>query len=686
MRQDSSITEIKGIGEKTKKLFEKMGVYTVGDILLHFPRNYIQYPHPVPIDEMTAEHMQTEDKLAIVARIERTPVTRSGRRMQVTLLVIGNPGHQIQLIWYRMPYIRNTLTHGKYFVFYGNVHIKDNKFVIEQPVVYTPEAYQEIENCFLPVYTLTSGITNNLMIKTMRQALDEEELLTDFLPGEIRTRRELCEYNYAVKQIHFPDTMERLIEARKRLVFDEFFLFTTNIRCAKSARLNEDNLYRITESGEALHVLKNLPYSLTGAQKKVYSEILNDMGSDKTMNRLIQGDVGSGKTILAFLAMINTAAAGWQSILMAPTEVLARQHYEALTELIDKNRLDFTCVLLTGALTEAKKRDAKEKITSGEADFIIGTHALITDDVEFKNPALVITDEQHRFGVRQRENLSRKGETPHIIVMSATPIPRSLAIILYGDLDISIVDEKPADRLPVKNCVVDDSYRTKAYKFISDEIKKGHQAYIICAMAEESDNDSNLENVVDFSKKLKEAMPETRIEYLHGKMKPAEKNRIMDEFAKRNTDILVSTTVVEVGINVPNATVMMVINAERFGLAGLHQLRGRVGRGKEQSYCIFESNTKNKVTKERLNILKESNDGFYISEQDLKLRGPGDMLGTRQSGDMGFAIGNIYSDASILKMAADTSSILIEKDKELMLEENSGIRDRIRNTDSKINI
>ena len=252
--------------------------------------------------------------------------------------------------------------------------------------------------------------------------------------------------------------------------------------------------------------------------------------------------------------------------------------------------------------------------------------------MKFKNPALVITDEQHRFGVRQRENLSRKGETPHIIVMSATPIPRSLAIILYGDLDISIVDEKPADRLPVKNCVVDDSYRTKAYKFISDEIKKGHQAYIICAMAEESDNDSNLENVVDFSKKLKEAMPETRIEYLHGKMKPAEKNRIMDEFAKRNTDILVSTTVVEVGINVPNATVMMVINAERFGLAGLHQLRGRVGRGKEQSYCIFESNTKNKVTKERLNILKESNDGFYISEQDLKLRGPGDMLGTRQSG------------------------------------------------------
>ena len=306
MRQDSSITEIKGIGEKTKKLFEKMGVYTVGDILLHFPRNYIQYPHPVPIDEMTAEYMQTEDKLAIVARIERTPVTRSGRHMQVTLLVIGSPGHQIQLIWYRMPYIRNTLTHGKYFVFYGNVHIKDGKFVMEQPVVYTPEAYQEIENCFLPVYTLTSGITNNLMIKTMRQALDEEELLTDFLPGEIRTRRELCEYNYAVKQIHFPDTMERLIEARKRLVFDEFFLFIMGMQYQKEKRTRQENRFVMEHPEFVEDLIQKLPYELTGAQRRALHDVTENMQGPYAMQRLIQGDVGSGKTILAFLAMILT--------------------------------------------------------------------------------------------------------------------------------------------------------------------------------------------------------------------------------------------------------------------------------------------------------------------------------------------------------------------------------------------
>jgi len=325
MRQDSSITEIKGIGEKTKKLFEKMGVYTVGDILLHFPRNYIQYPHPVPIDEMTAEHMQTEDKLAIVARIERTPVTRSGRHMQVTLLVIGSPGHQIQLIWYRMPYIRNTLTHGKYFVFYGNVHIKDGKFVMEQPVVYTPEAYQEIENCFLPVYTLTSGITNNLMIKTMRQALDEEELLTDFLPGEIRTRRKLCEYNYAVKQIHFPDTMERLIEARKRLVFDEFFLFIMGMQYQKEKRTRQENRFVMEHPEFVEDLIQKLPYELTGAQRRALHDVTENMQGPYAMQRLIQGDVGSGKTILAFLAMAWCAQNGYQSAIMAPTEVLAQQ-------------------------------------------------------------------------------------------------------------------------------------------------------------------------------------------------------------------------------------------------------------------------------------------------------------------------------------------------------------------------
>ena len=379
--------------------------------------------------------------------------------------------------------------------------------------------------------------------------------------------------------------------------------------------------------------------------------------------RQIQGDVGSGKTIVALLAMIDAAHSGYQSALMAPTEVLAAQHYETFSHIIEANNLPVKCILMTGAMSAAAKREAHRMAAEGEADIVIGTHAIITDNVSFDRLALVVTDEQHRFGVKQREALHHKGNKPHIIVMSATPIPRSLAIILYGDLDISVIDEKPAMRLPIKNCVVDDSYRPNAYRFIQKELDKGHQAYIICPMAKESDEEDNkLENVVKYAAGLKEKFPpQVRIEYLHGKLKPSVKNDIMERFAQGQIDILVSTTVVEVGINVPNATVMVVENADRFGLAGLHQLRGRVGRGDAQSYCIFISNTRNAMTKERLNILKESNDGFYISEQDLKLRGPGDMLGVRQSGDFGFMIADIYTDAATLKLAADEADKVMER-------------------------
>ena len=664
MRQDSSITEIKGIGEKTKKLFEKMGVYTVGDILLHFPRNYIQYPHPVPIDEMTAEHMQTEDKLAIVARIERTPVTRSGRHMQVTLLVIGSPGHQIQLIWYRMPYIRNTLTHGKYFVFYGNVHIKDGKFVMEQPVVYTPEAYQEIENCFLPVYTLTSGITNNLMIKTMRQALDEEELLTDFLPGEIRTRRKLCEYNYAVKQIHFPDTMECLIEARKRLVFDEFFLFIMGMQYQKEKRTRQENRFVMEHPEFVEDLIQKLPYELTGAQRRALHDVTENMQGPYAMQRLIQGDVGSGKTILAFLAMAWCAQNGYQSAIMAPTEVLAQQHYETFQKLCEQFGLHFPVILLTGSMTAKQKRSAYERLELYENALIVGTHALIQEKPAYANLALVITDEQHRFGVKQRETFALKGGEPHVLVMSPTPIPRTLAIILYGDLDISVIDELPANRLPIKNCVVDTGYRNKAYNFMKKQIAEGRQCYVICPMVEESET-MEAENVTDYTVALQEEMgDQIQVACLHGKMKQAQKDDIMERFGRNEIQILVSTTVIEVGIDVPNATVMMIENAERFGLAQLHQLRGRVGRGKYQSYCIFMSASKSKETKERLDILNHSNDGFKIASEDLRLRGPGDLFGIRQSGLMNFKLGDIYQDAKILQMANEAADQLTEEDEE----------------------
>ena len=673
----SPITAVKGIGEKTQKAFAKMGVYTVGDILLHFPRNYIQYPHPVPIDEMTAEHMQTEDKLAIVARIERTPVTRSGRHMQVTLLVIGSPGHQIQLIWYRMPYIRNTLTHGKYFVFYGNVHIKDGKFVMEQPVVYTPEAYQEIENCFLPVYTLTSGITNNLMIKTMRQALDEEELLTDFLPGEIRTRRKLCEYNYAVKQIHFPDTMERLIEARKRLVFDEFFLFIMSMQYQKEKRTRQENRFVMEHPEFVEDLIQKLPYELTGAQRRALHDVTENMQGPYAMQRLIQGDVGSGKTILAFLAMAWCAQNGYQSAIMAPTEVLAQQHYETFQKLCEQFGLHFPVILLTGSMTAKQKRSAYERLELYENALIVGTHALIQEKVQYNNLGLVITDEQHRFGVKQREALTTMGNPPNVLVMSATPIPRTLAIIIYGDLDISVIDELPAQRLPIKNCVVDTSYRPKAYSFMEKQIRQGRQVYVICPMVEESEGMDG-ENVLDYTLKLRNVFsPDIKIASLHGKMKAKEKNVIMEAFAAGEIQILVSTTVVEVGVNVPNATVMMVENAERFGLAQLHQLRGRVGRGEYQSYCIFMQGNGAKEISKRLQILNKSNDGFYIAGEDLKLRGPGDLFGIRQSGLLEFKLGDIYQDADILKAASETASEILSLDADLSLPQNEELQRRL---------
>ena len=528
--------------------------------------------------------------------------------------------------------------------------------------MYSYDAYMQKMNSMQPVYRLTAGLTNNAVTKAVKQCLDIT-CMKEYLPEEVIKDTGVTDLDKAVHDIHFPKNMEAFAAARKRLAFDEFFIFTLAMRSLSRGTHDGETGYIIPESPYSEQILKNLGYKLTNAQHKVYSEILDDMSGHKIMNRLIQGDVGSGKTIVALLAMIDAAHSGYQSALMAPTEVLAAQHYETFSNIIEANNLPVKCILMTGAMSAAAKREAHRMAAEGEADIVIGTHAIITDNVSFDRLALVVTDEQHRFGVKQREALHHKGNKPHIIVMSATPIPRSLAIILYGDLDISVIDEKPAMRLPIKNCVVDDSYRPNAYRFIQKELDKGHQAYIICPMAKESDEEDNkLENVVKYAAGLKEKFPpQVRIEYLHGKLKPSVKNDIMERFAQGQIDILVSTTVVEVGINVPNATVMVVENADRFGLAGLHQLRGRVGRGDAQSYCIFISNTRNAMTKERLNILKESNDGFYISEQDLKLRGPGDMLGVRQSGDFGFMIADIYTDAATLKLAADEADKVMER-------------------------
>ena len=675
MKYNSPITDVKGIGAKTKDSFAKMGVYTVGDILLSFPRTYIQYPKMEDINELTS---LTEEHHAIVARVQRTPVVKNTARMSLTLLDIGSEGHKMQLIWYRMPYLKSTLTFGKYFVFYGKVTIKNQKYVMEQPVIYEVEKYQAMEEQFMPVYSLTAGITNNLMTKTLQSVLSQENLLMDYLPAEIRKENELCEYNYAIKQIHFPDSMDTLISARNRLVFDEFFLFLMGIQYQKEATIKEENTFSFKQDSFVEDLIAKLPYELTGAQLRSIGQIKEDMSSPYVMQRLLQGDVGSGKTIVAFLMMAWCSYSGYQSAIMAPTEVLARQHYESYLKLCQDFGLNYPVIFLSGSMTAREKRNAYERLQLFPNAMIIGTHALILDKVEFAELALVITDEQHRFGVKQRDVFAGKGHHPHILVMSATPIPRTLAIIIYGDMDISVIDEVPAKRLPIKNCVVNQGYRPKAYEFMEQQIKEGHQVYIICPLVEETEN-SEGENVIDYAKKLsRELSPEIQIGILHGKMKPALKNEVMEAFEKNEVQILVSTTVVEVGVNVPNATVMMVENADKFGLAQLHQLRGRVGRGDAQSYCIMVNTSSSKTAKKRLEILNKSNDGFFIASEDLKLRGPGDFFGIRQSGDIAFQLADIYQDADVLMKAQEAVKDLLEEDPLLEAEEHQVLFQRMQ--------
>lgn len=660
MNLDSQIRELKGVGEKTETLFQNLGVYTVRDILLHFPREYHKFEQPKSVDEISEGTV-----IAVLGRIKKTPLVRRNGRMAVTSTQIEGREKILSLIWFRMPYLKNTLKPGMQYVFYGIVKKRKNQLIMEQPKIYTIAQYQELSDSLQPVYALTKGLTNNLVRKMEKQALESICLLDDFLPEELRETHDFCEYGQAVRQMHFPDSEYALKNARNRLAYQDFFEFILMMQMSKEQRVTAKNQFTFEENGMIEQIISKLPYPLTGAQKRTIDCIHNEMRGDYVMQRLIQGDVGSGKTILAVLALLMCAANGYQGAMMAPTEVLAVQHFETISGYIEKYGIAFRPVLLTGSMTAKEKREAYAKIASGEANLIIGTHALIQEKVEYSSLALVVTDEQHRFGVRQRETLAAKGSEPHVLVMSATPIPRTLAIILYGDLKVSVIDELPANRLPIKNCVVGTSYRPKAYEFIAKEVAAGRQAYVICPMVEEGESE-DLENVVDYTEKLRAVLPPSvQVAYLHGKMRPADKNRIMEEFAAKEIDVLVSTTVIEVGINVPNATVMMVENAERFGLAQLHQLRGRVGRGEFQSYCIFISTSEAKETMERLQILNHSNDGFHIASEDLKLRGPGDIFGIRQSGEFAFVLGDIYTDANILKEASDAVEQLLVSDPEL---------------------
>lgn len=669
----TSLRTLKGVGEKTEKLFGKIGVTDVESLLSYYPRNYDAYEEPVEI-----QSVEEGAVVAIAATVVNGVYVNQVRNLQVITTTVADLTGKISVTWFNAPYLRSTIRKGSRVVLRGRVTRKQGKLQMEHPEIFTPAAYEEILHSLQPIYGLTAGLSNKTIVKLIRQVLDEQKLQVEYLADEYKEKYHLADRNFAVPAIHFPKNMQELLSARRRLVFDEFLLFILAVQMLKEKTEEAPNAFPMHPVWTTEQIIENLPYDLTKAQLNVWHEIERDLSGQALMSRLIQGDVGSGKTILAFLAMIMTAENGYQAVLMAPTEVLARQHFQAMEKLLKEQNIDFGHpVLLTGSDTAKEKREKYALIASKEANLVIGTHALIQEKVQYNNLGLVITDEQHRFGVKQREALTTMGNPPNVLVMSATPIPRTLAIIIYGDLDISVIDELPAQRLPIKNCVVDTSYRPKAYSFMEKQIRQGRQVYVICPMVEESEGMDG-ENVLDYTMKLRNVFPpDIKVASLHGKMKAKEKNAIMEAFAAGEIQILVSTTVVEVGVNVPNATVMMVENAERFGLAQLHQLRGRVGRGEYQSYCIFMQGSDAKETSKRLEILNKSNDGFYIAGEDLKLRGPGDLFGIRQSGLLEFKLGDIYQDADILKAASETAADILSLDEDLSLPQNQELQKKL---------
>lgn len=657
MNLQDNIMELKGIGEKSANLFHKLNIETLRDLIFYYPRDYETFSPAIKVVDA-----ETSSVCALTLKIISECKVHKVRNLTILNVNAADETGMVSLTFFNMPYLKNTLKKGYTFVFRGQLTSKGTSLIMEHPKVFKTEEYQELLNGIWPRYPLTKGITNQAITKAVSQVMDLCPMPADPLPEVIKEKEGFLSLKEALWHIHFPKNKDMLIKARKRLAFDDFFSFILELRRSKDTVKEQKSEYQMIEVADCKRLMEQLPYTLTGAQLRAFEEIKADMCSGYCMNRLIQGDVGSGKTIVALMALLMCVANGYQGSMMAPTEVLARQHYESFLEMSKKYHLPFKPVLLVGSMTSKDKREAYEQIATGQANLVLGTHAIIQEKVNFKNLALVITDEQHRFGVRQRESLAEKGNIPHVLVMSATPIPRTLAIILYGDLHISVMDELPGDRLPIKNCVVGTNYRNTAYKFITSEVAKGRQAYVICPMVEQGEMDE-LENVIDYTEKLKQALPpQISIAYLHGKMRPNQKNEIMEAFAKGDIHVLVSTTVIEVGINVPNATVMMVENAERFGLAQLHQLRGRVGRGIHQSYCIFVSTKTETETMNRLEILNKSNDGFFIAGEDLKMRGPGDLFGIRQSGVFSFKIGDIYNDSDMLKLASEWAEKVLAED------------------------
>lgn len=645
---NDEINKIKGIGDKTALLFTKVSVFCVKDLLNFFPRYYVEYPEIMGIKDLKP-HMFGAVKARVSSKVS---LFGNKGKSYLSFNVSDNTG-TMKIYYFNMPYLKNKFVSGAEYIFYGSVTFdKKGAPLLSNPKLFSDEEYEKARTDLSPVYPLCKGLTNNIVSKAVRSALESVDEIDDYLNENQTNILKLIDIKKAYYDIHFPETLEHAYTARNRLAFDEFFIFVHKMTKLKGMNIKQKaNAFEYDKRVDDF--IDALPYKLTDGQLNAVKEISKDLSSGYQMNRLLQGDVGCGKTIVAFISALITVYGGGQCAIMAPTLVLAMQHFNDLVSFSEKYGLPFKPVLLTGDLKVKERRVALAGIADGSFNVIIGTHALITDKVEYNNLALSICDEQHRFGVKQRLGLIEKGSRVHQLVMSATPIPRTLGLILYGDLDISTIMEKPSMRLPLKNAVVGPEYRPKNYTFIKEQIDKGRQCYIICPMVEEGDMEG-LKAATEYSEEIRPFFPDNiRIGCLHGKMKPKDKDDIMMAFKNHELDILVSTTVIEVGVNVPNASVMMIENAERFGLSQLHQLRGRVGRGEYQSYVIYLTENNSKKNMDRLGLLVKTNDGFKIASEDLKLRGPGDFFGYRQSGEMSFKIADIYGDAEILKKARD---------------------------------
>lgn len=669
MEWNSSVSMLKGIGEQRERKLQKLGISTIEDLLTHYPREYKDRSEILKIADLPMDEPST-----FLAQVkEEGQNSRHGRLVYTRMKVYDETG-SVGVLWYNQPYMKNSLKIGEWYLFSGKLQKKYGR-----KEILSPEVERIGENFaggrIIPVYPASEGVSQKMLRNLMEDALSQMSGgMREELPLWLRKEYKLAERNFAIENIHFPKTEQGFYDARRRLVFEELFVLQTALFQLKNT-LEDSGEGIILKKKKALQEAEGLlPFALTGAQKRVLKEMEKDMTSGKIMNRLVQGDVGSGKTAVAMVAAYWAIRNGYQATIMAPTEVLANQHFESFQKVFEPAGIKV--VLLTGSLKAKEKRETLEQVKNGDAQMIVGTHAVIQKGVEYHKLGLAITDEQHRFGVRQRSTLADKGENVHTLVMTATPIPRTLALILYGDLDISIIDELPPGRQKIDTSAVDSRYHQRIYTFIQKHVKEGRQAYVICPMIEESEK-LEVQSVLNYTEELVKELPECRVACVHGKMKAKEKQEIMDGFAAGNIDVLVSTTVIEVGINVPNATIMLIENAERFGLAQLHQLRGRVGRGSEKSYCILVSDTKTKVAKERMKTMTESEDGFVISEKDLKLRGPGEFFGIRQHGLPELKIADLYKDMAILKEAQSAAAELLKKDRFLEAEEHQLLREHI---------